>query len=117
MSKAKLFFIKMRRSSRHYVSLGYGKSILQLKTKYKTFFAKERKRVLLISLNAAHTKSDGSPRPPQEWRKKQRAGVQRFLFSRPRPVKSAAQVLVLSRALGGSVSRQRSGVREHQPLR
>lgn len=42
------------------MSLGSGKNILQLKTKHKTFFAKERK-VFLITLNVAYTTSDSSP--------------------------------------------------------
>lgn len=42
-----MFFIKMRRISRHRVSLVKGKSILQLKTKHKTFLAKEKKKRFL----------------------------------------------------------------------
>lgn len=45
----------MRRISRHCVSLVKGKSILQLKTKHKTFLAKEKKKGFL-TLTLAYKK-------------------------------------------------------------
>ena len=60
----------------------------------------------MISLNAAHTKRAGWPglaRAPWGMEKEAESRSAELSFSRPRPVKNAAHVLVLRRAHSGSV--------------
>lgn len=99
----------MRRSSRHHVSLGYGKSILQLKTKHKTFFTKEKSSFDLLDYKTH--KSDSCPRLHQEQRKNRGQESRDFFFQAPACEHRWPSVSPQQGPQRGSIPGQPSGVR------
>lgn len=99
----------MRRSSRHHVSLGYGKSILQLKTKHKTFFTKEKSSFDLLDYKTH--KSDSCPRLHQEQRKNRGQESRDFFFQASACEHRWPSVSPQQGPQRGSIPAQPSGVR------